>query len=410
LTGFCLNGHFLSIGESDLRLLLAILLLSSAQFGTQLFLPALPDIAAHFNLSDADAQQMIMLFFISFGLSQLFYGPWADAVGPRKVFYAGQIVFLLGSVLCSVASSANMLALGRILQGLGAGGPLILSRVILGSTMTGDKLKKAFGSLAIAASIVSVLSPLIGGWLTTTLGWSFTFMAFTVYLVVTSIIGLLLLPPSQQSRHSLSFRRSLRDYGSLLMNKKFVTAGSFKWLPTILFLSAATYLPFVLQDKFALSAEQYGSYMMIPMCGLIIGSSVARWIQKYYSSQTIIAMFWPLIVLCGLILQFYPTTLISTLVAFSVFMVACGAFYPSSLQLVIEPFKEKAGTASALVGAIDMFVFSMLAAAVNRYWVTDIQSLGTIYLLVSVLLAVNWGVLYLATSRPAANEVAHELV
>lgn len=71
-------------------------------------------------------------------------------------------------------------------------------------------------------------------------------------------------------------------------------------------------------------------------------------------------------------------------------MIACGAYYPSCLQMVIEPFKEKAGTASALVGAIDMFVFSMIAALVNRYWVTDLKSLGVLYLFCALLLAANW--------------------
>ncbi|MCJ8268998.1 MAG: hypothetical protein MJK04_06290, partial [Psychrosphaera sp.] len=199
-----------------------------------------------------------------------------------------------------------------------------------------------------------------------------------------------MLPPDKPQVHKLSVRATIKDYGSLLANKQFTTAASFKWLPTLLFMSSGTYLPFALQSTFSLTAEQYGSYMMLPVCGLVVGSSLARILQKYFSSQAIIALFWPLIVLSALILQFYPTTLTSTLVAYSLFMIASGAYYPSCLQLVMEPFKAKAGTATALMGAIDMFLFSMLASIVNKYWVTDIQSLGSLFFWVSMLIGVNW--------------------
>ncbi len=377
-----------------MRLILAILFLSSTQFCTMLILPALPDIAAHFNLLDAAAQQVIMLYFISFGLSQLFYGPWTDTVGRRKVFITGQSLFLLGSVLCYLSYSVDMLALGRVLQGLGAGATLILSRVVLGSTMSGDKLKKALGSLAIAASFVSLLAPFIGGTITTAFDWQVTFLVFTLYVVLVSVVGFVVLPADKPAVRKLSVRSTVKDYGSLLANKQFTTAALFKWLPTVLFMCSGTYLPFALQNTFSLTAEQYGWYMMLPTCGLIVGSSLARVLQKNLSSQGIIALFWPLIVLSALIFQFYPTTLTSTLVAYSLFMIACGAYYPSCLQLVMAPFKSMAGTANALMGAIDMFLFSLIATYVNKYWVTDIPSLGSLFFWVSMLIGVNWLVMH----------------
>ena len=93
--------------------------MSCGQLGVQIFLPALPDIAAHFSLSDADARQIIMLFYLSFGLSQLFYGPWSDIVGRRKVFIYGQLLFIVGSFVCYLADSPLMLSIGRIFKAWG---------------------------------------------------------------------------------------------------------------------------------------------------------------------------------------------------------------------------------------------------------------------------------------------------
>lgn len=376
-----------------MRLFLAILLLSSSQLATQMILPALPAIASHFALSDADAQQIIMLYFISFGLSQLFYGPWVDALGMRRVFYAGLGVFLLGSILCFSAASEQMLALGRILQGLGAGSPFILSRVILSNTLHGDKMKKAFGSLAIAASITSIAAPFVGGLLTAASGWQSVFGIFTLHLLVALVAGFKLLPQEQKSKRKFSLRGALQDYAALATDSRFISAGLFKWLPTLMFLSLATFLPFEMQKRFGMSADQYGSFMMVPLFGLLIGSTIARLLLKYVRSSSIIAIFWPLALVSSLILMFYPPSIWSTLTAVSLFMVLGGTYYASSVQLAVAPFKEKGGTASALVGSIDMCVFSLIAALVNRYWVTDLYRLGELFLLCSLLIGLSWIVL-----------------
>ena len=376
-----------------MRLLMAILLLASCQFATQLFLPALPDIAEHYQLSTADAQQVIMLYFVFFGLSQLWYGPWTDAVGLRKVFFVGQGVFLTGSVLCYVAVNVEMMSFGRILQGLGAGAPLILSRVILSSTMSGERLQKAFGSLAITASVVAVSAPLIGGWLTTLISWQFVFLTFSVYVVFTTLFGIKVLPHSSGTGEKLVASTMATDYLKLLKDKRFIHAAAFKWWPTLLFLSTSTYLPFAFQQGFGLSPSEFGTYMMFPAMFLIIGSALNRIFQSYYTPMQIIAYFWPLMLICGLVLTFVETGLWLTLAAYSCFMLMCGAYYANALQLAIEPFKNSAGTASALLGAIDMLVFSLLAAFVNRFWVTSLTALGVMFIICSVIILISWLVL-----------------
>ena len=106
-------------------------------------------------------------------------------------------------------------------------------------------------------------------------------------------------------------------------------------------------------------------------------------------------------VVCGLLLVSFDDNLWLTLIAYSCFMLMCGAYYANALQLVIEPFKDNAGSASALLGAIDMLVFSLLAALVNRFWVTSLSALGGLFLLCSGIIALNW--LVLSAHRREAN-------
>ena len=367
--------------------------MSCGQLGVQIFLPALPDIAAHFNLSDADARQIIMLFYLSFGLSQLFYGPWSDIVGRRKVFIYGQLLFIIGSFLCYLADSPLTLSIGRILQGMGAGAPVIVSRVILSDSLQGNRLSKALSNLAIAAGVLTVLAPFIGGWITTAYNWRMIFGLLTVYLLLTGFAGMLLLPSSKTAKQPVSLPLIMKGYGKLLVSKLFITSSVFKWILTLLFLSSSTFFPFELQRQFGLSAGQYGNYLMIPGAGLIIGSTLAKMAQNHYSLMKVIALFWPLIIAAGLLLLLMPDSLPAILLAFTLLMMAGGGFYPAFLQLVVAPFKTQSGAVVALVGAIDMLVFSSLAAVVNRYWITDVQGLGVLYLLGALIVALSWVIL-----------------
>ena len=365
-------------------------MLSCVQFGSQIFLPALPNIADHFAMSKSDTQQIMMLYYVSFGLSQLVFGPWSDNSGRRKIFLTGQSFFILGSLCCVLATTPTMLAIGRVLQGFGAGAPLIVSRTLLIDVLKGNKLKQAFGSLAIAASSVAVLAPSLGGWITTTSNWKILFFIVTIYLTITWLIGFKLLPRQITQSKKTSVSLILSEFSQLICDSRFLTLASFKWLPNLLFLICVTFFPFEFQQKFSISTQEYGFYITLSSCGLIVGAVLAKFAQKHISQQNILALFWPLILMSGLGFYFMPLSLFNTLVCYSLFMICAGAFYPSCLQLVIKPFPKQAGTVNALLSSIDMFVFSLIAILVNKYWIVDIKSLGELFLLISFLLVVSW--------------------
>ena len=377
-----------------MHLFLAILMLSCAQFGSQIFLPALPQIAEQFSLSNTDTQQIIMLYAIGFGLSQLLYGPWSDIAGRRKIFLLGQLLFIIGSLCCAMATSATMLAIGRILQGLGAGAPLIVSRTILGDVLIGDKLKQAFASMAIAASVITVITPTLGGWLTTNTSWQLLFSLVSLYLALTWLIGFKLLPAQTSRKKSKSVTKILKEYSVLVTNARFLCPASFKWLPNLLFMCTVTFFPFEFQKQFALSAEQYGFYISITMGGLVLGTVLVKIAQKHWHYHSILALFWPLLLLSSLGFYFLPFTLVNALLSYSLFLICGGAFYTCCLQLIIEPFRQQAGTVNALSGAVDMFGCALLAMFINKYWLVDSQSLGLLFLLVTGLLAISWWLMY----------------
>jgi len=380
------------------HLFLAILLLSCSQFGSQIFMPALPEIAAHFDLESSTAQLIILVYFIGFGLSLLIYGPWSDLVGRRKIFIIGQLLYVFGTLFCLYALSEWMLALGRLVQGIGAGAPLIVSRTILSDQLTGSRRKNAMASLAIAASIISVFAPFLGGVLTSQFSWQGLFATLALHLIICGWIGYLYLPRHNQTpatRHSV-----LRQYMDFVSDGRFMLPALFKWLPTLLYLTSATFLPFIMQRRLELTPQEYGLAMMLPALGLIVGTGLAKLLHAHASYPAQLLIFLPLLFLAGIGFSYFPFSLANLLLSYSLFMIGAGAFYTLSLHLLIEPFEHKTGSVNALCGAIEMLLFPVLAVLVNRYWVKEMAALGQFYMVVSIfLLAAGLSIFYRARKR-----------
>ena len=74
------------------------LLSAVGPFAIDMYLPALPTIAANLHASTAATQMTLMVFFVAFGTCQILYGLAADTAGRKPPLYLGLVLFLLGSV------------------------------------------------------------------------------------------------------------------------------------------------------------------------------------------------------------------------------------------------------------------------------------------------------------------------
>ena len=381
-----------------MHLFLAIIILSCSQFGSQIFLPALPEIAQHYAISNGSAQYLIMLYFVSFGLSQLIYGPWSDNNGRRNVFLIGQGIYILGTVLAIFSTTPLMFAFARILQGLGAGSALIISRSVLSDKLTGVKLNQAVASLSIAASAIAIATPMLGGFLSSISGWQGVFIMLFMHLSLVWWLGFKLLEHKTKAKLSYhdpvsnihKLKKGYAEYKKLLTNGYFINVGMFKWLTTLLFLSSVTFFPFEFQQKLQLSQSQYGFYLTLASCGLMVGALLAKILHNRLGYPGLLLVFWPLLLISGLGFYLLPFTLLTSISCYFLFMVCAGAYYPCCLQLIIRPFRQQTGTVNALLGAIDMFIFSALAALINALFIKDIHSLGLLFLFVSAILFISW--------------------
>ncbi|WP_160116072.1 MFS transporter [Candidatus Halocynthiibacter alkanivorans] len=133
--------------NADVRSIALLTALAAVgQFASNIYTPSLPFVAAELNITAAQAQSTFGVFLLSFAAMQLVYGPLADRFGRRPVLFTAFTLFLLGTIICAMAATLQILLAGRTVQAAGAAGAasaLIVSRAVTRDRFDGIELQKS---------------------------------------------------------------------------------------------------------------------------------------------------------------------------------------------------------------------------------------------------------------------------
>ncbi|PTO57119.1 multidrug effflux MFS transporter [Vibrio splendidus] len=390
-------------------LLLAMMIIATGQVGVSIYLPSLPLIASDLSVTQVDVQLLVTLFLVGFGLSQLFYGPMSDAVGRRPIFLLGQGVYLIGTVVCVVFSD-NMTALevGRLLQGLGAGSASVLGRSVLRDSYDGPQLTKALSYISVTASIMPIIAPVFGGWISFHLGWQAVFLFVLLYLLAIFTLGYFVLPetlPYGKSRFDAC--QVVKNYGRLLTNRQVLTSASYNWMSYMASLVSLSLFPFLMQEQLGLTAAEYGSLMIVPSAGLLIGSVALNLLNRRFSTPQLMSIAILIILASGTWLLTHELSIFNLVWAFTWLAIAQGISFPLSISMLLEPHKKQAGAVSALSGSIQMCLAGLLGGYLVESWVTTHLQLGVFYLIIGACMGT---ILWSSTKmnkKVAATEVEY---
>ena len=103
------------------------------------------------------------------------YGKLSDIYGRRKLYVFAMALFLIGCVLCGLATSMTQLIAARAIQGLGAGGILPLAFILIGEMFSLEQRARMQGLFSGVWGVSSIVGPLLGGFLVDQLSWRWIF-------------------------------------------------------------------------------------------------------------------------------------------------------------------------------------------------------------------------------------------
>jgi len=248
---------------------------------------------------------------------------------------------------------------------------MVISRAMVRDMFAGSEIAKVFSLLMLVMGVAPILAPTIGGIVTTTLGWQYIFVVLTMIGLSLLVISIRVLPETREPDATLSLHpiRVLRDYFSVLQEPRFATyalTGSFASAGLFAYIAGS---PFVFMKLFGVSAQHYGWIFGMNALGLITASQVNRVLLRKRNSAEIILRASTL--QCAFGLLFAVCTgihLISfggTFLFIFGFMMMQGFVFPNASALAIEPFTRNAGSASALLGGLQMASGAVASALVS---------------------------------------------
>ena len=155
-------------------------MISIVAMSIDIMLPALGLIADDLNVADRnDAQLVVSLLFAGFAVGQLIAGPVSDTLGRKNTVFIGYGVFIVGCLLSLFATGMEMMLLGRVLQGLGAAAPRIVTLAMVRDLYGGRDMARVMSTVMAVFVIVPAAAPVIA-----LSGWHATFVLLIVMVVV----------------------------------------------------------------------------------------------------------------------------------------------------------------------------------------------------------------------------------
>ena len=348
-----------------------------------MYLPALPTITRELETTSSAVQLTLTGTLIGLALGQLVLGPVSDALGRKRPLLAGTALHVLASLLVIIAPNLAVLGALRVLQGVGTAAGAVIAIAIVRDLFDGRAAATMLSRLFLVLGAAPVLAPTIGGELLRFTSWRGIFAVLAVYGVLMIAVGARSLPETlpPERRQSSGVRGTLRGYRSLFHDRAYVGLVLVAGLTMAGLFSYVSGSAFVYQGEFGLDEQQFGLLFGAGAVWLIAATQLNPLLLRRWSPQQLLVAGTVAGAVAGGALVLLAATSTGGLwaVAGSLWVVlfACGLALPNAPALALSRHGEAAGTAAALLGAIQFGVGAVVSPVVGLLG-TDAVAIGAV--------------------------------
>jgi MFS transporter, DHA1 family, multidrug resistance protein len=357
-----------------------------------MYLPALPTIREELATSSATVQLTLTGTLIGLALGQLVIGPLSDALGRRRPLLAGTALHIVASLLVLVAPNIAVLGALRVFQGVGTAAASVVALAIVRDLFEGRAAATMLSRLFLVMGVAPVLAPTIGGELLRFTNWRGVFAVLAVYGVAVLALGWFglreTLPPERRRRGGIG--NTLRTYGGLFRDRTYVGLILVAGLTMAALFTYVSGSSFVYQRQFGLDEQQFGMLFGAGAVWLIAATQLNPLLLKRWSPAQILVAGTVGGTAAGGVLVLLAALgaggLLGVAVPLWAVLFAAGLALPNAPALALSEYGDSAGSAAALLGAVQFGVGAAVSPLVGLLG-NDALAMGAV-IVASLLLAV----------------------
>lgn len=342
-------------------------------FSIDMYLPGFSGIAKDLNTTVAKVSMSLSSYFIGISAGQLLYGPLLDRFGRKKPLFIGLLVYILASLGCVYVADIDSFIFLRFIQAIGSCAATVASVAMVRDLFPVKDIPKVFSLLMLVLGLSPMLAPTIGGYITEDYGWHTVFFILMCMGIAILIAAQLGLPNSYKPDTTISLKPKpiISNFLKVLKEPQFYT---YAFTGSIAFSGLFTYVaasPIVFMDIYHVDAKTYG-WIFAFMSVSFIGSSQLNSVllKKFTSEQMIFAALISQSVISIVFLILALNNLLGlydTIAMLFLFLGCLGISNPNTAGLTMAPFAKNAGSASALMGAIQLGLGALASFAVGVF-------------------------------------------
>ncbi len=364
----------ISVTSSFLRMAVVLGLITAVgPFSIDMYLPALPSMGETLHATPGAVQMTLIASFVTLGICQLFYGPLSDIVGRKPPIYAGLAILAVGSIGCALSPNISVLIGFRVVQAFGACAGMVIPRAIVRDMHTGHDATRLISLLMLVVSISPILAPLTGSVVIAAFGWRGVFVILTLAAGVGFLLAALQLKETHlpERRADSSWRGAFEAYKYLITDAEFMgltLVGSLGVSAFFIYLGSASY---VLINYYGLSPQGFSLCFALNAASFFGFCQLTGPLTRKFGLQLVIRASVAGFALAMMLLAILVTLKIDSLPLMMLLLFIgygfLGLVIPTTAVLSLEHHGAIAGTASALMGSLQMVIGAIIMALAGLF-------------------------------------------
>ncbi|MBM9536018.1 multidrug effflux MFS transporter [Desulfobulbus alkaliphilus] len=347
-------------------ILLMALLAAFPPLATDMYLPALPLLQREWQVPLVTINLTLVIFFMTYCVFLLVYGPLSDRYGRRPPLLIGVSVFIFACLGCALAQNAGMMVWGRFLQGAGAAAASAIVLAICKDRFSGPQRQRIFIQIGVIVAAAPMIAPVLGGWIIQLLSWRWIFL-LQALLAFCALIGVWRMEESLRERSPSGCREVGMSYLRLLRNRRYISLMltlSLTGIPVFAFIggSADLYI-----TRFGYDERQFGYFFGFNALAFVLAPlTFSRLVRRFATMRLLPFGFMGM--LCSSLLLLVPILPSPWGLTLPMFLLTFSFSFcrPAGNNLILEQVNRDSGAASSLmvfvffsIGALSMWSFSL---------------------------------------------------